>query len=148
MVFGCTIYLVSTEYISSKKSKGEVLLFRRGKVPEFAPKPDVESHIDGQEVRLARTKTIPDAPASIQKQTAIFHWDSVNYDIKIKKEPRRLLDNVDGWVKRKLNSDLFIFYSDMFRRPGNVAGPSILKCLASLGSIMHPKIFLKEAKFT
>ncbi|TVY20600.1 ABC transporter CDR4 [Lachnellula arida] len=76
MVFGCTIYLMSTEYISSKKSKGEVLLFRRGKVPEFAPKPDVESHVDGQEVRLARSKTIPDAPASIQKQTAIFHWDS------------------------------------------------------------------------
>ncbi|TVY46155.1 ZEB2-regulated ABC transporter [Lachnellula occidentalis] len=99
MCFGCTLYLVSTEYISSKKSKGEVLLFRRGKVPDLAPRPDVESHVDGQEVRLARTKTMPDAPASIQKQTAIFHWDSVKYDIKIKKEPRRLLDEVDGWVK-------------------------------------------------
>ena len=149
MVFGCTIYIVSTEYISSKKSKGEVLLFRRGKVPDFAPKPDVESNVDGQEVRLARSKTTPDAPASIQKQTAIFHWDSVNYDIKIKKEPRRLLDEVDGWVKRKLNSDLFISPLDMFRRAraycwalysNNGSRPLVQLCL--------PKTFSKEAKST
>lgn len=42
---------------------------------------------------------MPDAPPSIQKQTAIFHWSGVNFDIKIKGEPRRLLDDVDGWVK-------------------------------------------------
>jgi hypothetical protein len=99
MVFGCTVYLLATEFISAKKSKGEVLLFRRGRVPDRAPKPDVESNVDGQEVVLARTKTVPDAPPSIQKQTAIFHWDGVNYDIKIKSETRRLLDDVDGWVK-------------------------------------------------
>lgn len=99
MVFGCAVYLVATEYITALKSKGEVLLFRRGRIPTVAPKPDVESRTEGQEVTLQRTKTVPDAPASIQKQTAVFHWDGVNYDIKIKKEPRRLLDDVDGWVK-------------------------------------------------
>lgn len=45
------------------------------------------------------TKTETHVPVNIQKQTAIFHWDGMNYDIKIKKEPRRLLDDVDGWVK-------------------------------------------------
>lgn len=35
----------------------------------------------------------------IQKQTAVFSWRDVVYDIKIKKEPRRILDHVDGWVK-------------------------------------------------
>lgn len=35
----------------------------------------------------------------IQRQTAIFSWKDVVYDIKIKKEPRRILDHVDGWVK-------------------------------------------------
>ena len=35
----------------------------------------------------------------IQKQTAIFSWRDVTYDIKIKKEERRILDHVDGWVK-------------------------------------------------
>ena len=102
MVFGCALYLVATEYISAKKSKGEVLLFRRGRVPHVALKSDEEANSDDRvntDTVLAREKTIPDAPASIQKQTAEFHWDGVNYDIKIKGEPRRLLDDVDGWVK-------------------------------------------------
>jgi len=64
---------------------------------------DEESNVDDDRVNaekiLSRQKTIPDAPASIQKQTAVFHWDGVNYDIKIKGEPRRLLDDVDGWVQ-------------------------------------------------
>jgi ATP-binding cassette, subfamily G (WHITE), member 2, PDR len=102
MIFGCAIYLLATEYISAKKSKGEVLLFRRGRVPELGPQADEESNVDDRintETVLAREKTVPDAPASIQKQTAVFHWNSVNYDIKIKGGSRRLLDNVDGWVK-------------------------------------------------
>ena len=37
--------------------------------------------------------------ASIHRQTKIFHWKDVVYDIKIKGKPRRLLDHVDGWVK-------------------------------------------------
>lgn len=41
----------------------------------------------------------PEISKNLQKQTAIFHWDGVNYDIKIKGEPRRLLNEVDGWVK-------------------------------------------------
>ncbi|KAK0121069.1 hypothetical protein ONS96_011252 [Cadophora gregata f. sp. sojae] len=102
MAFGCAVYLICTEYISAKKSKGEVLLFRRGRVPDLgSKKPDEEANVDDRvntEAVLAREKTVLDAPPSIQKQTAVFHWDSVNYDIKIKKEDRRLLDDVDGWV--------------------------------------------------
>jgi len=103
MVFGCAVYLTASEFISAKKSKGEVLLFRRGAVPDFdEKKPDVESQPEDRntvETVLSRQKTVPDAPPSIQKQTAIFHWDEVNYDIKIGKEDRRLLCGVDGWVK-------------------------------------------------
>ncbi|KAF9000471.1 ABC transporter CDR4 [Cyathus striatus] len=59
--FGCT-YLMATEFISSSKSKGEVLVFRRGSVDDPIKKDEV---------------------AAIQKQTAIFHWEDVVYDIKI-----------------------------------------------------------------
>ena len=100
MVFGCFVYLLATEYISAKKSKGEVLLFRRGRVPDLQPMLDEEANADDRvnTETLAREKKVPDAPGSIQKQSAVFHWDSVNYDIKIKGKPRRLLDEVDGWV--------------------------------------------------
>jgi hypothetical protein len=35
----------------------------------------------------------------LQRQTAIFSWKDVVYDIRIKGEARRILDYVDGWVK-------------------------------------------------
>lgn len=98
----CAIYLVATEYISAQRSKGEVLLFRRGLVPKKSSKTDEETSNDrpmAQDLVTSKTVSAGDVPPSIQKQTAIFHWDGVNYDIKIKSEPRRLLDDVDGWVK-------------------------------------------------
>ncbi|KAL8651741.1 MAG: hypothetical protein Q9226_004578 [Calogaya cf. arnoldii] len=100
MIFGCFVYLVATEYISAKKSKGEVLFFRRGRVPDLRPKLDQEANGDRRvnQKTLAGEKIVLDAPASIQKQTKVLHWESVNYDIKNKGGPRRLLDDVDGWV--------------------------------------------------
>jgi hypothetical protein len=100
MIFGCFVYLVATEYVSGRKSKGEVLLFQRGRVPNLQQKLDEESNADHRvnTETFARQKIVLDTPACIQKQTAIFHWDSVSYDIEIKGKPQRLLDEVDGWV--------------------------------------------------
>jgi len=99
----CAIYLTASEYISAARSKGEVLLFPRGIVPTVAAKDDEEGTADdrptAQGVVAGKTISGGDIPPSIQKQTAIFHWQAVHYDIKIKGEPRRLLDDVDGWVK-------------------------------------------------
>jgi hypothetical protein len=36
---------------------------------------------------------------NIQKQEAIFSWRDVRFDIKIKKQNKKILDHVDGWVK-------------------------------------------------
>ena len=94
-------YLIASEYITEKRSKGEVLVFRRGHAPTSV-KHKIEGDIEsGKEIPsrngLARLKT--DASAVIQEQTAIFHWKNVSYDIKVKGEPRRILDRVDGWIK-------------------------------------------------
>lgn len=106
MVALMCVYLGATELISAKKSKGEVLVFQRGKMPkELKAKnknKDVESGNEKgptQAEELAPTETHANVGAIIKRQTAIFHWQDVCYDIKIKKEPRRLLDHVDGWVK-------------------------------------------------
>lgn len=98
VVFGCATYLVATEFISAKRSKGEVLLFRRGQVPSLSAPADEEAKPTDRVTSQDLTRQIT-VPATIQKQTAVFHWDGVNYDIKIKGEPRKLLDDVDGWVK-------------------------------------------------
>lgn len=88
-------YLSAAEYITEKKSKGEVLLFRRGHIPAKLKSKPGDLEAAGAEKPVQHQ----DVSAVIAKQTAIFQWRDVCYDIKIKGETRRILDHVDGWVK-------------------------------------------------
>ncbi|PLN79457.1 putative multidrug resistance ABC transporter [Aspergillus taichungensis] len=93
------IYLAATEVITEKKSKGEILVFRRGHkaLKKDKSRKDVE---DGNDRSIAVEKKTPsNSLAIIERQTAIVQWKDVCYDIKIGKEDRRILDRVDGWVK-------------------------------------------------
>ncbi|MCJ1283705.1 hypothetical protein MMC26_003036 [Xylographa opegraphella] len=95
-------YLIASELISAKKSKGEVLVFQRGHVPAVLTKTspdDVEASGNLRHSQNAGPRLSRDISAVIQKQTAIFQWHDVCYDIKIKGAERRILDHVDGWVK-------------------------------------------------
>jgi hypothetical protein len=96
MIFLMFTYLTATEYISESKSKGEVLLFRRGHATSSGSE-DVE--VNRQVGSAEKTDESASQQVAIQKQEAIFQWKDVCYDIKIKSEPRRILDHVDGWVK-------------------------------------------------
>ncbi|KAI9054006.1 hypothetical protein LZ554_002950 [Drepanopeziza brunnea f. sp. 'monogermtubi'] len=111
MIFFLMVYLAATEFNASTDSKAEVLVFRRGHVPqhlvaaeqaarqdEGAPMPSagVQSPAKDDE---RRGKEGEREVAALAPQTDIFTWKDVCYDIKIKGEPRRLLDNVSGWVK-------------------------------------------------
>jgi ABC-type multidrug transport system permease subunit/ABC-type multidrug transport system ATPase subunit len=97
-LFNHLVYIVATEFISAKKSKGEVLVFRHGHVPATVSKgkADPEAASSGP---IPTTEKFNNENATIQGSTSVFHWNNVCYDIKIKGEPRRILDNVDGWVK-------------------------------------------------
>jgi ABC-type multidrug transport system ATPase subunit len=100
-VFGLmALYLGATELVSSKKSKGEVLVFRRGHklIKKSKSTDDLESAPTGRPVSPGKSEN-SDNIAIIERQTAIFQWSDVCYDIKIKGQPRRILDHVDGWVK-------------------------------------------------
>lgn len=101
MAFFCFTYLAGTEYISESKSKGEVLVFRRGHMPPVADEDsdDVEANPNMNVAEKTDDSGIQESDANIQRQTAIFHWQDVCYDINIKGQPRRILDHVDGWVK-------------------------------------------------
>lgn len=102
MLFLMCTYLAAAEYISAKKSKGEVLVFRRGHAPAVLTKntpDDLEAAGAAGAVAEKNAHGGVEPSDIIQKQTAIFHWQDVCYDIKIKSEERRILDHVDGWVK-------------------------------------------------
>ncbi|KAH9218163.1 AtrD, ABC-transporter [Leptodontidium sp. 2 PMI_412] len=104
MFLGMVIHLGTTEFISAQRSKGEVLLFPRNQVPDIKPGDDEETipneRLDTDTV-TAKKVDMPirgQSPSLMENQKAIFHWESVNYEVQIKKETRKLLDDVDGWV--------------------------------------------------
>ncbi|CAL5866766.1 uncharacterized protein PFLUO_LOCUS976 [Penicillium psychrofluorescens] len=99
LFFFMATYLIATEYISESKSKGEVLLFRRGHTPGKRSEDDIEQPETVSPAEKTEESSGKEVTANIQRQTAVFHWQDVCYDIKIKKEERRILDHVDGWVK-------------------------------------------------
>ncbi|KAH8879760.1 hypothetical protein GQ53DRAFT_738241 [Thozetella sp. PMI_491] len=100
-IFFHLVYLLAAEYISAKKSKGEVLVFRRGySGPVMKGKGDSEASTSGPIALTEKNAPVPfPNDDGIQASTSIFHWNNVCYDIKIKGEPRRILDHVDGWVR-------------------------------------------------
>lgn len=100
-IFNHIVYLAATELISAKKSKGEVLVFRQGHLPTLTKnKDDLEATTSGPIAVLEKNKSkITDVHGRFQGSVSTFHWNNINYHVKIKKESRQILDNVDGWVK-------------------------------------------------
>ncbi|KAJ5248081.1 hypothetical protein N7524_012041 [Penicillium chrysogenum] len=96
------IYFVASELNSATTSTAEALVFRRGHEPASFRR-DHKSGSDVESTKLSQAKpaagTEDKGMGAIQPQTDTFTWRDVSYDIEIKGEPRRLLDNVSGWVK-------------------------------------------------
>lgn len=102
VIFNHVVYFAASEYITAKRSKGEVLVFRRGFVPRSPTKAshDIETSLTGPVIIAEkRGEYASSNEGTFQGSTSVFHWSNVCYDIKIKKQTRRILDNVDGWVK-------------------------------------------------
>ena len=97
-VFFLSSYLVVSEINSSTSSTAEVLLFKRRSKHLHShqlkdpAKNQISSGVDMSENGETRQN-------SSARHKSIFTWTDVTYDIHIKDEPRRLLDNVCGWTK-------------------------------------------------
>ncbi|TDZ18681.1 ZEB2-regulated ABC transporter 1 [Colletotrichum orbiculare MAFF 240422] len=93
-----TLHLVASEYVAGERSEGEVLVFSRGAIGKRRRQTAADEE-KGTVDRLLPSTDDSESVAGIERQTSVFHWKDVCYDIKIKGEGRRILDNVDGWVK-------------------------------------------------
>ena len=103
IIFFLATYMIFAEIVSAKKSKGEVLVFRRGHKPAMMNQknnddPESKPAVSGP-VSISEKPRSSDGETAIQRSTSVFHWNNVCYDVRIKSENRRILDNVAGWVK-------------------------------------------------
>lgn len=120
----CVCHLVAAEYIPAERSKGEILLFKQGHAPESTEKHNDDGE-SGSSSLFAR-EVLPtnggtggaekslkvnvaveqkergvEAPAeaAIHRQSAVFHWSNLNYEIKTGDGSRKILNDIEGWVK-------------------------------------------------
>jgi ATP-binding cassette, subfamily G (WHITE), member 2, PDR len=101
-IFNHLVYFIASEYITAKRSKGEVLVFRRGFIPLSVGTggEDVEMSLSDVVTVLGKAeKSVSSTNGVLQGSTSTFHFNNVCYDMKIKGKSRRILDHVDGWVK-------------------------------------------------
>ncbi|KAI9889725.1 MAG: hypothetical protein M1814_005024 [Vezdaea aestivalis] len=107
LIFFLVAFMVIVEINSSTSSVAEVLVFRRGHVPKEILDGDKAAQDEENLTMATRTNTRASNVSkqntrksnAIPAQTDVFTWRNIVYDISIKGEPRRLLDNVSGWVK-------------------------------------------------
>ncbi|TIC93490.1 Multidrug resistance protein CDR2 [Colletotrichum higginsianum] len=109
-------YLFAAEHARPAKTRGEVLVFRRGEVESglgpgktgtTSPDGDVEAQGQGvsppvsavEEDGMFDENSDGGGGGGLTASNSVFHWEDVCYDIKVKGgTERRLLDHIDGWV--------------------------------------------------
>ncbi|KAI1410222.1 ABC-2 type transporter-domain-containing protein [Hypoxylon sp. FL1857] len=108
MVIFCAIHLLASEYIPAQRSKGEVLLFQRNhrkNQPPLVPDPEqaTASPKFAQDIHkkdVHDTYDIhPETVHPILRQSSVFHWSNLGYEVKTNRGLKKILNNIDGWVK-------------------------------------------------
>ncbi|KAL2689041.1 hypothetical protein Neosp_003092 [[Neocosmospora] mangrovei] len=100
-------YIVSAEYAKPPRSKGEVLVFRKGKMPPSLKESGKgDSEAQKTERPVVAEKVANNESGGLTAGASVFHWEDLCYDIQIKGNERRLLDHVDGWVKPGMSTAL------------------------------------------
>ena len=103
MALFCCLYLLATESLSARRSRGEVLISKRGQFP----KPRL---LDDQEAQRSEKMGPNNSKLDISRptsgcferkgtQAATFVWDGLSYELKANKKILKLLNDIEGWIE-------------------------------------------------
>lgn len=110
MVAFCAIHVLASQYILAERSKGDVLIFQtRPLSQQQVSKPGLEegnkepTMTFAQDINKLRSTqydacdemTDLDTP----KQSVMFEWNDLCYDVATKNGTKRILNGITGWVK-------------------------------------------------
>lgn len=102
----CFVHLLTSEYILAERSRGEILLFLRGQNPKSSKTSDEEAAelapqiLDRDGESSSQRHESSDQPLHhVQHLNLPFHWRRLCYDIPTNKTKKRILDDIEGWVK-------------------------------------------------
>ena len=100
MVFTCSTHLITTQYLTIKKSKGEVLRFRHKHKSESLQHNDEEKQL----FRTSPTETMVHQVGHEKKDSApesnpSLVWNQLDYSIDVKKKQKQILNNLEGYIQ-------------------------------------------------
>lgn len=102
-------YIFAAEHAKPPRSKGEILVFRKGRMPpSFDKKDGTDVEAQATDRPVVAEKGTVNTNSGLTAGASVFHWEDLCYDIQIKGKDRRLLDHVDGWVKPGLSTALMV----------------------------------------
>lgn len=114
VLFVCQLWL--SEVVASERSKGEVLVFRRRRMHQAKAKAaQMDEETGSSPIEFGEKHDNGNgSDTGLQKQSSVFQWENVCYEIKIKKETRVILDHVDGWIKAGTLTALMVSHDGAF----------------------------------
>lgn len=81
---------IGTEFLQPMTGGGDVLLFKRGHLPE---------NVEETEIPTSEELTAQLSNINGQNEPDIFSWQHVNFTVPVKGGTRKLLDDVQGFIK-------------------------------------------------
>ncbi|KAK8033988.1 ABC transporter [Apiospora rasikravindrae] len=123
-------YITAAELSTPPKGRGEFLIFRRG-AASHKPTKGSEGHAGDENSTSSSNSAVVQIqsgltkePEAVSKDSSVFHWEDLCYDVEVKGQERRLLDHVDGWVKPGKSTALMVRclrsrQDDTSRRPSH-----------------------------
>lgn len=134
-VFLYVLYLLATEYISAERSKGGMLLFLQHQVPKLRLPEDQEALNLQQPPPLStevKEQISYDTTLPVEAHAATLVWDKIIYDIKAAEGSRRLLDDVQGWIKPGTLTALMVSQLCRFGRSPYPVAEIVIRVLRGL----------------
>ncbi|KAJ3454529.1 hypothetical protein MRS44_013129 [Fusarium solani] len=111
LVFFHLVYLAATEFNKGRRPKAEALVFRPGHAPHYLQEVDVEG--TGKENHPIAPSPGGDKMVHLPQHNDVLTWRGVNYDIPVKEGRRRLLKDVNGWVKPAQRTSIGVVTGDI-----------------------------------
>ena len=81
----CAVHLITTEYVSSSRSAGQVLCWL----------PGTQSQTTDKKADLLPTNE----SLGIERHSKVFTWSDLSYTIGKGRQTRQILQDVDGWIR-------------------------------------------------
>jgi len=117
----CAFHLLAAHYIPAQRSKGDMIRFQRHRRKRRVS-PDSENgtpltfspETNGQSRGAANFHGKPESNPNfeaIKKQSSVFHWKNLSYEIKVQDGTKRILNDIDGWVKPGTLTALMVCYN-------------------------------------